>query len=90
MSEENNIEIKQEPERAGKYRWLMKNSRGESSITMTMMFIAFCLTSVLYFLNAFESIKGVKMRQFDSAATSVYLIPLLGAYLGRRYTDRDK
>jgi hypothetical protein len=90
MSDENNsIEVKQEPERAGKSRFLMRNSKGEHSITLTMTWISFCLVSCLYVLNAFESIHGIKLKNFDVAATGVYFSSILAAYVGRRYTDKD-
>jgi hypothetical protein len=91
MSEENIQIEKQEPERerAGDSRWLMKNSKGERSITLTMTWISFCLVSCLYVLNAFESIHGIKLKNFDTAATGVYFSSILAAYVGRRYTDKD-
>ena len=88
MSDEN-LSI-EKPETAKLYRWLLRNSKGEASITMTMTVVSFVLVAVLYVLNAFESLGPVKLRPFDVNSTSVFFLPVLASYVGRRYTDKDK
>lgn len=69
------------------YWFWMKNSKGEASASLTFMSIAFTVTTLLYVASAFESIGSISLRQFDVAAASVYFIPLLTLYFGRRFTD---
>ena len=66
--------------------WL-KNSAGEKSATVTLMWIAFLVTTVSYVLSMFEELGGVKLRPFDVGATSTYFIPILTLYGGRRWTS---
>lgn len=68
--------------------WLwIKNSKGEASVSVTFLTIAFFVTTVLYILSAFVKIGPIELRAFDSAACSVYFIPLASLYFGRRYTE---
>lgn len=70
------------------YWFLMKNKNGEASISLTMVFWAFILTSILYVLNAFDTIGSIKMRPFDIGAAGVYFTTCCALYFGRRFTDK--
>lgn len=70
------------------YFFFLKNSKGESSVSLTMVFWAFMLTSILYILNAFESLGPIKLRPFDVGATGVYFSSVCALYFGRKFTDR--
>lgn len=85
MSEEN-ISIDQVEKVKPSWFWI-KNTQGEASATITFLTVAFIVTTASYVLSMFENIGTVSLRPFDSAACSAYLIPLLTAYLGRRWTD---
>lgn len=65
--------------------WI-KNSAGDRSATVTLMWIAFLVTTVAYILSMFEGFGGIKFRPFDVGATSTYFIPILTLYGGRRWT----
>ena len=64
----------------------MKNAKGEKSVSVTLLTIAFLVTTLLYVSSAFVKIGPVEMRPFDVGACSVYFIPLASLYFGRRYT----
>lgn len=66
--------------------WI-KDSKGYGSVTVTLLFVAFWVTTVAYIMSMVEKIGPVVIRPFDVAATSVYLIPILTLYFGRRFTE---
>lgn len=66
--------------------WL-RNSNGTASATVTFALIAFWVTTLAYVLSTFESIGSINFRQFDVAACSSYLVPILTLYFGRRWTE---
>lgn len=72
--------------------WLMKNSRGQKDAMWTLTFISFVVTTTAYVGSLFESIQigdmMISFRPFDGLGyAAVVLVPLLGAYFGRRYTQ---
>jgi len=69
-------------------RIFIKNSKGEQSVSLTMVVVSFILVSILYVLSAFDSIGNVKLRTFDSTATSIYFVTVCGLYFGRKQTDK--
>lgn len=71
--------------------WLMRNSRGEPDAMWTLTFVAFVVTTFAYFVSAFSQIQVgdvlISFQAFDGLGyAAVVLVPLLGAYFGRRYT----
>ena len=66
--------------------WL-RGSDGNASVTTTFVLIAFWVVTLVYIASVFQSIGPVEMRAFDVGAASVYWIPLLSLYFGRRFTD---
>jgi hypothetical protein len=66
--------------------WI-KDSRGYGSVTVTMVFVAFWITTLAYILSLFEKFGPVQVRPFDVAACSAYFIPILTLYFGRKFTD---
>jgi hypothetical protein len=66
--------------------WI-KDTRGYGSVTVTLLTIAFVITSLAYVLAIFEQLGPVKIRPFDVGAASTYFIPLLTAYVYRKFTD---
>jgi hypothetical protein len=68
--------------------WLwVKDSKGFGSVTVTLVTVAFFVTTLAYILSIFEQIGPVTIRQFDVAACSTYFIPILTLYFGRKFTD---
>jgi len=65
--------------------WI-SDTAGNPSMSATFAAIAFLITTAVYILSIFESIGPFKIRSFDAAACSSYLIPSLGLYFGRRWT----
>jgi hypothetical protein len=66
--------------------WI-RDAKGFGSVTVTLVFVSFMLTSLAYVLSIFETIGSVNIRQFDVAACSTYFIPILTTYTARKYTD---
>ena len=69
--------------------WI-RNSKGEASVSVTFLTIAFLATTASYVAAMFESIGPLVPRQFDAGACSAYFIPLLTLYFGRRWTEAKK
>lgn len=66
--------------------WI-KNTDGKPSISATFAVVAFSVSTFAYVAAIFEKIGPMSIRPFDSAACTAYLIPILGLYFGRRFTD---
>lgn len=73
--------------------WI-KNSNGESSASITFLYIAFWVTTVMFILGHIGEInigdKNITFNQFDSTAAAVYYIPLMMLYFKRREFESDK
>ena len=65
----------------------MKDDKGNSSVTVTFVTVAFWVTTFLYIASAFESLGPIHFRTFDVAACGAYFAPLLALYWGRKHTD---
>jgi hypothetical protein len=70
--------------------YILRDSRGQGSVTVTLMLVSFWVTTIAYFVSLIEKIGDVEFREFDPAAASAYLIPILTLYFGRRWTDSKK
>jgi hypothetical protein len=70
--------------------YILKDSRGQGSITVTLMLVSFWVTTIAYLLSLVGKIGDVEFREFDPAAASAYLIPILTLYFGRKWTDSKK
>lgn len=68
-------------------RLWINDTNGNPSMSATFATISFFVTTVIYVLSMFEKIGPVTIRSFDAGAASSYLIPSLGLYFGRRWTD---
>jgi hypothetical protein len=68
--------------------WI-RNDKGKGSVTVTFLTIAFLATTLWFVASMFESLGPVKMRPIDEGAVTVYFIPLLTLYFGRRWTDAN-
>jgi hypothetical protein len=77
-------EVRQKP-----WYWL-RDSQGYGSITVTLVFVSFWVTTLAYIASIVENIGGVSVRSFDVAAASTYMIPILTLYFGRKWSDRNK
>ena len=67
--------------------YILRDSRGHGSVTVTLMFVSFWVTTLAYIASLVHKIGDVEFREFDPAAVSAYLIPILTLYFGRRWTD---
>ena len=83
--DQESVEVKKIKSKAS-WLWLT-NSAGKPSMTATFASIACLASTGAYVAAIFEKIGNVTIRPFDSAACSSYLIPILGLYFGRRFTD---
>ena len=71
-----------------KSSWVwIKDTKGYGSVTTTLVFVSFWVTTVAYILSIFEKLGPVTVRPFDVAACSSYFIPVLTLYFGRKFTD---
>jgi hypothetical protein len=66
--------------------WI-KDSKGFGSVTVTMVFVSFWVTTLAYLMSIVEHVGPVTIRTFDVAATSAYFIPILTLYFGRKWTE---
>jgi hypothetical protein len=66
--------------------WWMKNAKGVQSVSVTLLVVAFVVTTLMYIASAFVKLGPIEMRPFDVGACSVYFIPIASLYFGRRYT----
>lgn len=66
--------------------WI-KDTKGNGSVTVTMIFIAFWVTTLAFIMSIVDHIGSVTIRPFDVAACSAYFIPILTLYFGRRWTE---
>lgn len=66
--------------------WI-KDSKGYGSVTVTLIFVSFWVTTLAYVLSIFEKLGPLQIRPFDVAACSAYFIPICTLYFGRRWTD---
>jgi len=66
--------------------WI-RDSKGYGSVTVTMIFVAFWVTTLAYILSMFDKVGPVSIRPFDVSACGVYFTPILTLYFGRKFTD---
>ena len=75
-------------EQTKKKSWFwINNTVGKPSMSATFATVAFFTTTAAYMASIFEKIGPVSLRQFDAAACSSYMIPILTLYFGRRWTE---
>jgi hypothetical protein len=75
-------------EQTKKKSWFwINNTVGKPSMSATFATVAFFATTAAYMASIFEKIGPVSLRQFDAAACSSYMIPILTLYFGRRWTE---
>lgn len=65
----------------------VKNSRGQASATLTFLVVSFFATLIAYVGSMFVKIGPLEMRPFDAGACAAFFIPILTAYLGRRFVE---
>jgi hypothetical protein len=66
--------------------WI-KDSKGYGSVTTTLVFVSFWVTTIAYVLSMFEKIGPVTIRPFDVGAAASYFAPVLTLYFSRKYSD---
>lgn len=64
--------------------FLLKNSEDKPSISFTMIYTAFAVSLLWYFVSI---INIPHIRAFDVTTASGFLSPLLALYFGRRWND---
>ncbi len=73
--------------------WI-KNSNGDSSASITFLFIAFWVTTFMFILGHIGEINvgdvNLQFNGFDSTAAAVYYVPLMMLYFKRREFESDK
>lgn len=73
-----------------KFRW-MKNTDGRPDAVLTMAFVGFLIVAVKFLFSGVEiEFNGTKYSSSAPGADAIaaILTPTLGAYVGRRWTDR--
>lgn len=71
-------------------RFWIKDTNGNPSMSATFATISFFVTTAVFIASIFQKIGNVEIKPFDAGAVSSYLIPSLGLYFGRRWTDSNK
>lgn len=66
--------------------WI-RDASGHPSVSVTLVIVAFLVTTAAYILSLFNKIGPIEIRPFDVGACSVYLTPLLALYGGRKWSD---
>ena len=88
MSDESKTKTKSSAKEESKASWFwIRNTDGKPSMSATFATVAFVASTAAYIAAIFEKIGSFNVRPFDSAACTAYLIPVLGLYFGRRFTD---
>lgn len=85
-SQEDNKTVDPQAEVRPSWYWI-KDSRGYGSVTTTLVFVSFWITTLAYVLSLFEKIGSVSIRPFDVGACASYFTPILALYFGRKATD---
>lgn len=68
--------------------WIwIKDSAGYASVTVTFATVAFWLTTLAYLASIIDHIGPVKFHQFDVAAASSYMVPVMTLYFSRKWVD---
>ena len=67
--------------------YYLRRSDGEPSLSATLVLVSFWVTTAVFVSAAFKKIGPIEFREFDVAAVSSYLIPILTNYLGRRWIE---
>lgn len=74
--------------------WALRNSAGKKDVAMTLMIVAFMFSLLLAGLGAIENInlgnQSFNFRSFDMGFATTVLVPLVGLYFGRRWTDTNR
>lgn len=65
----------------------MKDTSGKPSASLTLAFIGFVVVTLWLVVSIIAKIGHLEIRAFDGTQASMYLVPLLALYFGRRYTD---
>lgn len=66
--------------------WI-NDTAGHPSVTVTMMLVAFIVTTGAYVLSIFSKIGPIEIRSFDVGACAAYMGSVMALYGGRRWTD---
>jgi hypothetical protein len=74
--------------------WMMRNSSGKKDVAMTLMIIAFFFSLGLAAIGSIQSLSfagyAFAFRAFDMGFATTVLVPLIGLYFGRRWTDTQR
>jgi hypothetical protein len=68
--------------------WI-RDTRGYPSLSVTLVVVAFTVTTLAYVLSIVEKIGPLQIRAFDVQACGVYLVPILCHYWARKQTDSN-
>lgn len=64
--------------------YYLKEPSGEKSVTVTMLWVSFLVTIVVYALSAFPTVFGHEVRPFDALAPAAVFGLLLSSYSIRK------
>lgn len=72
-------------------RLWMINTKGKPDVVMTLMVLSFVLSCLMAIAAVIETLTvgtfSIALRAFDMGFSSVVMVPLVAAYVGKRYTD---
>lgn len=87
MADDEKTEIIRKNEQPKKPWFWLRDSKGYGSVTVTLLYISFMVTTLAYILSIFQKIGPVEIRPFDVAACGAFFVPILTLYFGRKFTD---
>lgn len=65
---------------------LMRDSTGEKSTSVTLLFVSFGVMTLAVIASMFESIGPIALRQINVELLAAYFTPIIALYGGRRWT----
>lgn len=86
-SPSDNSSVQTDPAQVKPTWYWIKDTKGFGSVTVTLVFVSFWVTTAAYILSMFEKIGSLQIRPFDVAACGSYFLPILTLYFGRKFTD---
>ena len=81
------------PNKKGSW-WMVKNSSGKKDVALTLMLASFVFSLVLAIFGAVETLslgdRSISFREYNMGFATTVLIPFIGLYFGRRWTDTNR
>jgi hypothetical protein len=81
------------PNKKGSW-WMVRNSSGKKDVALTLMLVSFTFSIALALFGAIETLdlgdRSISFREYNMGFATTVLVPLIGLYFGRRWTDTNR